>query len=121
MAEVHPEGRGGKAAEGVSKPILLFAAGIVVFIIVVAFKLHIQHRIIDIGYSMSQENNKKRTLLQEEKRLDLEIQYLRSPERLNEVAQNDFSMKIPAADQIMHLKSVRHDRQKAGKSEKKQQ
>ena len=120
MAEVQPEGRGRMAGEGVIKPILLFVAGIVVLIIVMAFKLHIQHRIIDIGYSISQENNRKRTLLQEEKRLDLEIQYLKSSERLNNVAQNDFSMKIPAADQIIHLKSIRHDRQKAEKKKMKQ-
>ncbi len=120
MAEIHPEGRGRTAGEGVFKPILLFAAGIIVFIIVMTFKLHVQHRIIDIGYSMSQENNKKRTLLQEKKRMDLEIQYLKSPERLNDVAQNDFSMKIPAADQIMHLKSIRHDGHKAAEEKKKQ-
>ncbi len=93
------------------KATLLFIASLAVFVSVMVFKLNAHNRILDIGYLISQENSTRRTLLQDKKQMDLEVQYLRSPERIRKIAQDQYEMKIPSSSQIIHLK--------AGKKQKK--
>jgi cell division protein FtsL len=87
------------------KSTLFFIASVVILVLVMVLKLHIQNRILDFGYKISQENSKKRALLQEKNQMELEVQYLRSPARINEVVQSQYNMKIPGSDQIVHLRS----------------
>jgi cell division protein FtsL len=101
--------RGGRLV--LFKAALLFIASLVVFVSVMVFKLKVHNRILDIGYEISQENSTRRTLAQEKKQMDLEVQYLRSPERIRQIAQDQYAMKIPGSSQIIHMK--------AGKKKKK--
>jgi cell division protein FtsL len=96
------EGRGRYGA--LVRSLLFFIVSVAVFILVMIFKLGVQNKILDIGYEISQENKAKRTLLQERKQLDLEIEYLKSPGRIEEMARLQYEMKVPAADQIIHLR-----------------
>lgn len=96
--EIRPSG-------SIIKSTLFFIASVVILVLVMVLKLHVQNRILDFGYKISQENSKKRALMQEKKQMDLEVQYLRSPARINEVVQSQFNMKTPGSDQIVHLRS----------------
>jgi len=107
MDKRHAGERRGAGGGTLIKSALLFLASIIIFILVMVFKLNIHNNIIDIGYKISQENNSKRVLLQENKRMDLEIQYLRSPERINEIAKTTCSMRIPSSNQIIHLRTLK--------------
>jgi len=100
-------GPGRPARRGLARPLLFFLASLIVFILVMMLKLNIHNRILDVGYRISQENSTKRALLQEMKQMNLEVQYLRSPERINDLAQTQFSMRIPGSSQIIHLKTGR--------------
>jgi cell division protein FtsL len=102
--EIRPPAHRGPSGS-VVKSMLFFIASVVLFVLVMVLKLHVQGRIFDLGYKICQASNIKRALLQEKKQMDLEVQYLRSPARINEVVQSQLDMKIPASDQIVHLRS----------------
>jgi cell division protein FtsL len=102
--EIRPPAHRGPSGS-IVKSMLFFIVSVVLFVLVMVLKLHVQGRIFDLGYKICQASNKKRALLQEKKQMDLEVQYLRSPARINEVVQSRLDMKIPASDQIVHLRS----------------
>jgi cell division protein FtsL len=94
--EIRPPAHRGPSGS-IVKSMLFFIVSVVLFVLVMVLKLHVQGRIFDLGYKICQASNKKRALLQEK--------YLRSPARINEVVQSRLDMKIPASDQIVHLRS----------------
>ena len=83
--------------------ILFFITGLIIFVAVMILKLHVQGEIIELGYKLNNVENKKKGLIQEKKKLDIEIQYLKSPDRIDELAEG-FGMKIPNSERIIHLK-----------------
>ena len=105
-----PAQRGGRLV--LFKATLLFIVSLAVFVSVMVFKLRVHNRILNIGYEISQENSGRRTLLQEKKQMEIEVQYLRSPERIRQIAQDQYAMKIPSSNQIIHMKSGKKKKKK---------
>lgn len=58
---------------------------------------------VNLGYKISQELQKKETLIEENKRLDLEIARLKSPTRIEEEAKDVFGLVLPKTQQVYYL------------------
>ncbi len=86
---------------------LFFIAGVAFFVVVMVVKLNARSQIFDLGYRISLASGQKRKLIQEKKRLEVEIQYLRSPAVAGEKIKNKLDMKIPSSNQIVRLRSSR--------------
>lgn len=58
---------------------------------------------VNLGYKLSQELQKKESLIEENKRLDLEIARLKSPTRIEEEAKEVFGLVLPKTQQVYYL------------------
>lgn len=58
---------------------------------------------VNLGYKLSQELQKKEHLIEENKRLDLEIARLKSPTRIEEEAKEVFGLVLPKTQQVYYL------------------
>ncbi len=59
------------------------------------------HQILSLGYATSQAIRKEQTLLQENKRLRLELAALKAPSRIEKWAQQQLGLGIPQKEQLI--------------------
>ena len=74
----------------------------------------LRNEIIRIGYETEAFQQKKKQLLQHQKELIVQIEQLRSLERIEEIALRKLGMKQPDADQQVYIaaKGMKHGRPK---------
>lgn len=82
--------------------LIIFFLAVVMFISVSLFKLYVNQRILDIGYDISRANAVRTKLFQTRRRLELELQNLKNPDRIKEFAEAN-SMRMPASQQIVYI------------------
>jgi cell division protein FtsL len=58
-------------------------------------------QIVNVGYEINRELTAKEKLVEENKRLAMEVATLRSPVRLESLAKNDYHMDLPQKSQIL--------------------
>ena len=66
------------------------------------------NRMTTLEYSMAAEVNKQEQLLEEQKRLKVELATLKSPKRIAAIATDKLHMIYPAQNQIVFLKDMEH-------------
>lgn len=67
--------------------------------------LHVwsRHMVTELGYSLSEEQALKEQLLSENKALRIEISTLKSPKRLELIAEKELGLSTPKPEQVVHL------------------
>jgi cell division protein FtsL len=72
-----------------------------VFIGCCLFYVWSQHQIISLGYETSEAAREEQTLLQENKRLRLELASLKAPGRIERMAQHELGLVAPQKEQLI--------------------
>ncbi len=78
----------------------LFALLVLTFICSL-FYIWSRMQIVNIGYEINHEMKNKERLIEENKRLSLELATLKSPVRLEALAKSDYQMDLPRQSQIL--------------------
>ncbi len=87
-------------ARGVDRHLILVA--LVVAMVLVSsslFYVWAHHQVISLGYEISQAGIEEQNLLQENKKLRLELAELKSPSRIEEMALNELGFMNPQKEQ----------------------
>lgn len=61
-------------------------------------------RVIQLGYEVSDLNRQVGELLRQKNQLEVEVAKLKSPERLEKMAQEYFHMRLPLGNEIIFIK-----------------
>ncbi|MFO1518096.1 MAG: cell division protein FtsL [bacterium] len=64
-------------------------------------------QIVNVGYEINRELSAKEKLIEESKRLSLEIATLKSPVRLEALAKNEYQMDLPRKSQVLSDETIR--------------
>jgi len=91
-----------------SRPLFIFGFTFLTCLFVGAaiFYISTHVRMVDIGYKINQELNRKKNLIEENKMFRLEIARLKSPTRLEREATTRLGMEIPKAGQLIYLSQL---------------
>ncbi len=76
----------------------------VLFTIVSIFHVWSRFRLIELNLQIGDAGRQMKELVQEQKRLKLEAESLRTPARIESIAKRDLGMTIPRDDQIILVK-----------------
>jgi len=82
---------------------LIFVALILAFVFIGCSLFYVwsHHQIIALGYEVSQTAREEQELLQENKRLRLELAALKSPARIERMASRDLGLVPPQKEQLI--------------------
>ena len=94
----------GAATFGVKYPTFIVVALVLMFVALIYVGSHI--RMTQIEYDIAAALNTKENLLEEQKRLKLELAMLKAPQRIEDIARNKLQMFYPAAEQVIVLKQT---------------
>jgi len=72
-----------------------------VFIVCALFSVWAHHQVLALGYEISKANQEEQELLQENKRLRLDVAALKSPGRIEGVALKNLGFANPQKDQLI--------------------
>jgi|PlaIllAssembly_1097288.scaffolds.fasta_scaffold422500_2 cell division protein FtsL len=72
-----------------------------VFIACALFSVWAHHQVVSLGYEISEANQEEQDLLQESKKLRLEVASLKSPGRIQGTALRDLGFTNPQKDQLI--------------------
>lgn len=61
-------------------------------------------QVVQYGYEINKLNHTVQRLVEENKKLQVEVSALRSPDRIQYLAEKKLNMQMPRPDQIAHLK-----------------
>lgn len=88
-------------------PTFLFSvlAVVVVVVVVTLFYLWTRLMVVNMGYEISGLNKERRELVEENKRLKLEVLTLKSPQRIEEMARRELGLIYPRGEQIVKVES----------------
>lgn len=88
-------------------PTFLFSvlAAVVVVVVVTLFYLWTRLMVVNMGYEISGLNKERRGLVEENKRLKLEVLTLKSPQRIEEIARRELGLTYPGGEQIVKVES----------------
>jgi cell division protein FtsL len=88
-----------------SRPFFLFVlSALFTFVILGAvFYIGLRVKSVNLGYRINQEIQNKERIIEENKRLSLEIARLKSPTRIETEAKEKLSLQIPQPHQIIYL------------------
>ncbi|PKN08632.1 MAG: cell division protein FtsL [Deltaproteobacteria bacterium HGW-Deltaproteobacteria-5] len=89
---------------GVKYPTIIVVALVLMFVAVIYVGSHI--RMTKLEYEIAATLNAKENLLEEQKRLKLELAMLKSPQRIENIARNKLQMSYPDAEQVIVLKKT---------------
>jgi cell division protein FtsL len=107
-AHAIPQGRQTKVAHaasfGIKYPTFIVVAIVLMFVALVYVGLHI--RMTQMEYDIAAALNTKENLLEEQKRLKLELAMLKAPQRIEDIARNKLQMSYPEAEQVIVLKQT---------------
>ena len=97
--------KGGSFLSGIRIRKMDFAlAALLLFLLVTStFVFHVWSRlyVFRLGYEIYQQDKVSRELLEESRRLNLEIASLKSPSRLEAIARQELNLRPPRADQVV--------------------
>lgn len=82
-------------------PLLL---GILSVVIVSIFYLWIRLEVIKLGYEISEASRYQMELIQENKRLKIELSNLKSPERIERIARENLKLHYPMGEEVIMVK-----------------
>lgn len=84
----------------------LFAAAnsIVIVMLFTLFYLWSRLEVISLGYEIAKANKSRAELLENNKKLKLEILSLKSPQRIEAIAVNKFGLVYPRGEQVVVIK-----------------
>jgi cell division protein FtsL len=94
----------GSASFGVKYPTFIVVSLVLMFVALIYVGSHI--RMTKMEYDIAAALNTKENLLEEQKRLKLELAMLKSPQRIEDIARNKLQMRYPAAEQVINLKQT---------------
>ena len=92
------------ASFGVKYPTFIVVALVLMFVALIYVGSHI--RMTKLEYDIAAALNAKGNLLEEQKRLKLELAMLKAPQRIEDIARNKLQMSYPAAEQVIILKQT---------------
>ncbi len=78
-------------------------------IMIIAFMLwamvHVwsRHAVMEIGYELSAQQSRREQLTGQNRALRIEISTLRSPKRLEQIAQKDLGLTTPRPEQVVYI------------------
>lgn len=87
---------------GVKYPTYIVVALVLMLVSVIYVGSHI--RMTKMEYEMAAALSTKQNLLEEQKKLKLELAMLKSPQRIEDIARNKLQMIYPEAQQVIVLK-----------------
>jgi len=62
-------------------------------------------RMTDLEYKVAEEMNRKEQLLEEQRKLKVEVATLKTPNRIESIAREKLKMVYPQREQIIHLEN----------------
>jgi hypothetical protein len=89
---------------GDAKHLALFVLSVSVLAGVVFFHLSVTNQIIQLGYTLSQENSRGRRLVRQRAELELERAIMKNPEKIGRQAEESFEMHIPDKEQLVRIR-----------------
>ncbi len=92
------------ASFGVKYPTFIVVALVLMFVAVIYVGSHI--RMTKLEYEIAATLNAKGNLLEEQKKLKLELAMLKAPQRIEDIARNKLQMCYPDAEQVIVLKKT---------------
>lgn len=103
-----PQGRPAKepvaASFGMKYPTFIVVALVLMFVALIYVGSHI--RMTKMEYDIAAALSTKENLLEEQKKLKLELAMLKAPQRIENIARNKLQMSYPAAEQVIVLKQT---------------
>jgi len=91
----------GSASYGVKYPTFIVVALVLMFVALIYVGSHI--RMTRLEYDTAAALSAKGNLVEEQKRLKLELAMLKSHQRIEDIARNKLQMRYPAAEQVINL------------------
>jgi cell division protein FtsL len=92
------------ATFGVKYPTFIVVALVLMFVALVYVGSHI--RMTQMEYDIAAALSAKENLLEEQKKLKLELAMLKAPQRIEDIARNKLQMSYPDAAQVIVLKQT---------------
>lgn len=92
------------ATYGVKYPTFIVVALVLMFVALIYVGSHI--RMTKMEYDIAAALNAKENLLEEQKRLKLELAMLKAPQRIEAIARHKLQMSYPSAEQVIVLKQT---------------
>ncbi len=92
------------ASFGVKYPTFIVVALVIMFVAVIYVGSHI--RMTQMEYDVAAALSAKENLLEEQKKLKLELAMLKAPQRIEDIARNKLQMCYPDAEQVIVLKKT---------------
>lgn len=92
------------ASFGVKYPTFIVVALVLMFVALIYVGSHI--RMTKMEYDIAAALSAKENLLEEQKKLKLELAMLKAPQRIENIARNKLQMSYPAAEQVIVLKQT---------------
>ncbi|PKN17567.1 MAG: cell division protein FtsL [Deltaproteobacteria bacterium HGW-Deltaproteobacteria-6] len=92
------------ATFGVKYPTFIVVALVLMFVALIYVGSHI--RMTQMEYDIAAALNAKENLLEEQKKLKLELAMLKAPQRIEDIARNKLRMSYPSAEQVIVLKQT---------------
>jgi len=85
--------------------------GYIVFFVFLAFLCSLFYiwsriQIVNVGYEINRENLLREELVEQNKKLTLQVATLKSPVRLESLAKNNYQMDLPGKEQVFTLSSL---------------
>ncbi len=84
--------------------LIFFLLAVVILGGVAFLHLSVRQKVIELGYSLSQENNKGRALVRQRRELELERAIMKNPEEIARKAGEQFDMHIPEKGQLVTIR-----------------
>lgn len=92
----------------VRRETFLYSLPLIVLVLACAlFYIWSRVQIVNVGYEINRKAMLKEELLEQNRKLILEAAVLKSPVRLEELAKNDFQMKLPEKKQILQVANLK--------------
>ena len=89
-------------ARGIDRSLVIVTIAVAaVFIACALFSVWAHHQVVSLGYEISEANQEEQDLLQESKKLRLEVASLKSPGRIQGTALRDLGFTNPQKDQLI--------------------
>jgi hypothetical protein len=93
-----------------AKHLAFFLISVAVLGTVVFFHLSVRNQVIQLGYTLSQENSRGRRLVRERAELELERAIMKNPEEIGKQAEERFGMHIPEKEQLIRIRNAKGKR-----------
>ncbi len=104
LARSRPVKETATASFGTKYPTFIVVALVLMFVALIYVGLHI--RMTRMEYDIAAELSARELLLEEQKKLKLEMAMLKSPQRIEDIAKNRLQMFYPEAQQVIMIKQT---------------